>query len=61
METADKHRNVKWRKNQKERLDKRAKDFFRKNEMHEQVAKVGEKEAKRLGWVKKDGKLNKGD
>lgn len=61
METVDRNRNVKWRKDQDRRIKKRARDYFRKNEMEDMIAKVGEKEAKRLGWIDKDGKKNKGD
>jgi len=62
METADTHRNVKWRQNQTERLKKRAKKFFIENEMGEAIAKAGKKEAERLGWIdKKTGKRNKGE
>ena len=61
METADQRRNVQWRKNQTERLKKRAKDFFLKNEMGDAIAKAGKQEAERLGWIdKKTGKKNTG-
>ena len=61
LDTVDTYRNVKWRKDQDARIKKRAKDHFIKREMDEVIAKAGEKEAKRMGWVTKDGKKNKGD
>ena len=61
LDTVDTHRNVKWRKDQDARIKKRAKDHFVKREMDEMIAKAGEKEAKRMGWVTKDGKKNKSD
>ena len=61
METVDRDRNVQWRKDQDRRIKKRAKDFFRKNEMEDAIAKVGAEEARRYGWVDKYGKKNKAD
>ena len=61
METADPYRNVKHRKDQDARIRKRATNFFRKNEMDEAIEKAGVEEAKKYGWITKDGKKNKGD
>lgn len=61
LDTVDRHRNVKHRKDQDKRVRQRAKDFFVKHEMDELIAQMGEEESKRLGWVKPDGKKNKGD
>lgn len=60
LETADKYRNVKHRKNQDKRIRDRAKKFFVDNELDEMIEKVGEKKAKQLGWITKDGRKNKG-
>ena len=59
METADTYRNVKHRKDQDRRVRERAKKFFLKNEVNELIEKVGEKDAKKFGWLGKDGKKNK--
>ena len=59
LETADKYRNVKHRKNQDKRIRDRAKKFFQENELEEMIEKVGEKKARQLGWITKDGKKNK--
>ena len=61
LDTVDTHRNVKQRKDQDKRIKKRAKDFFVKHEMDETIAQVGEEQARKMGWVKPDGKKNKGD
>ncbi len=61
METADKYRNVKHRQKQAQRLKKRAKDYFVENEMPELIAKHGIKESKKMGWIKKNGKILRKD
>jgi len=61
MDTVDKYRNVKHRKDQDKRLRKRAKDYFVENEMPELIAKHGVKESKKMGWIKKNGKRVKKD
>ena len=61
METVDRRRNVKHRKDQDKRIRKRAHDFFVKNEMDDLIAKHGEEQSKKFGWLDKDGKkINKG-
>lgn len=57
MEKVDSHRNVRWRKDQDQRVRKRAKDYFIENEMPDLIAKHGKDHAKRSGWVKPDGKV----
>lgn len=57
LERVDVLRNVKQRQNNTDRVRKRAKEFFVENEMPDLVAKAGEEQAKRFGWIKPDGKL----
>jgi hypothetical protein len=57
LETVDKRRNVKHRKDQDGRIRKRAKDYFIENEMPDLIEKHGKEHAKRVGWIKKDGKV----
>ena len=59
LERVDQHRNVKQRQNNAERIRKRAKKFFIENEMPNLVGEHGVENAKRAGWIKKDGKLVK--
>lgn len=59
METVDKSRNIKHRKDQDKRIKKRAHDFFVENELDDLIAKHGEEQAKKFGWIKKDGKKKK--
>jgi len=59
LERVDQHRNVKQRQNNAERVRKRAKKFFIENEMPNLVGEHGLEQAKRAGWVKKDGKMVK--
>ncbi len=57
METMDQYRNVKQRQNTDARIRKRAKDHFLENEMPELIAKHGVKQARKMGWIKPDGKV----
>jgi len=61
LERVDVHRNVKQRQNNRERVAKRAKNFFVENEVHDLIGKHGLEHAKRSGWVKPDGKVVKPD
>jgi hypothetical protein len=61
MERVDQHRNVKQRQNNAERVAKRAKKFFVENEMPGLIGEHGAEHAKRVGWVKPDGKVVKTD
>lgn len=59
LETMDKKRKIKHRKNQAERIKKRSKDFFVEHEMPALIAEHGIEYAKKMGWVDKKGKPKK--
>ena len=53
----DKYRNVRNKEGLTEQIRERAKEHFvRRGEMTEQIEKHGIEMAKRMGWIKPDGK-----
>lgn len=62
MEKEDRHRNVSLRKDHDKRVRARAKGYFLNAEIDALIAKYGIDHAKKMGWVKKNGKkTNKSD
>lgn len=61
LERVDRHRNVKQRQNNAERIRKRAKKYFVEHELPQLVSEHGAEHGKRVGWIKANGQIVKPD